>query len=68
MNERIWMILAALMLIAAAVLLWRGNLSAAFVIATLGAVAWFLNYRSQLRANVAIDREDDVVDEERDEN
>ena len=68
MNERIWMILAALLLIVAAVLLWRGNLSAAFVIATLGAVAWFLNYRSQLRANVATDREDDVVDEERDEN
>ena len=62
------MILAALLLIVAAVLLWRGNLSAAFVIATLGAVAWFLNYRSQLRANVATDREDDVVDEERDEN
>ena len=61
------MILAALMLIVAAVLLWRGNLSAAFVIATLGVVAWFLSYRSQLRANVAIDRGDDVVDEESDE-
>jgi len=62
------MILAILLLIVAAVFLWRGNLSAAFVIATLGAVAWFLSYRSQLRANVAIDKEDDLVDEERDEN
>ena len=62
------MILAALLLIVAAVFLWRGNLSAAFVIATLGAVAWFLSYRSKLRVNVAIDREDDVVDEESDEN
>ena len=62
------MILAILLLIVAAAFLWRGNLSAAFVIATLGAVAWFLSYRSQLRADVAIDREDDEVGEERDEN
>ncbi len=62
------MILAILLLIVAAVFLWGANLSAAFVIATLGAVAWFLSYRSQLRANVAIDKEDDLVDEERDEN
>jgi chromate transport protein ChrA len=68
MNERIWMILAILLLIVAAVFLWQGNFSAAFVIAVLGAVAWFLSYRSQLRANVAIDKGDDLVDEERDEN
>ena len=67
MNERIWMILAILLLIVAAALLWRGNWSAGFVIATLGAVAWFLSYRSQLRANLAIDREDDLVQEEKDE-
>ena len=63
------MILAILLLIVAAVFLWQGNLSAAFVIATLGAAAWFLSYRSQLRAHIAIDKkEDDLVDEERDEN
>ena len=62
------MIITILLLIVAAVFLWRGNLSAAFVIATLGAVAGFLSYRSQLRATVAIDKEDDLVDEERDEN
>ncbi len=62
------MILAILLLIVAAVFLWRGNLSAAFVIATLGAVTWFLSYRSQLRASVAIDKQDDLVDKERDEN
>ena len=61
------MILAALMLIVAAVFLGRGNLSAAFVIATLGVVAWFLGYRSKLRANVAIDKEDDSINEEKDE-
>ena len=67
MSERVWMLLAALLLLVAAVFLWRGNLSAAFVIATLGAVAWFLSYRSQLRANVPIEEEPELVDEERNE-
>ena len=51
--ERVWLITASLLLIAAAVFLWRNNLSAAFVSAALGAVAWFLSYRSKLRAQVA---------------
>ena len=51
--ERVWLIAASLLLIAAAVFLWRNNLSAAFVSAALGAVAWFLSYRSKLRAHVA---------------
>ena len=51
--ERIWLIGSSLLLIAAAVFLWRNNLSAGFVSATLGAVAWFLSYRSKLRAQVA---------------
>ena len=64
MSERVWMLLAALLLLVAAVFLWRGNLSAAFVIATLGAVAWFLSYRAQLRAKVPIEEEHDLVDED----
>jgi len=52
MTERIWTIVAALFAVAAGVLLWRNNLPAAFVTATLGAVAWFLSYRAQLRAKV----------------
>ena len=67
MSERVWMILASLLLLAAAVFLWRGDLSATFVIGTLGAVAWFLSYRSQLRAKIPIEEEPDLVDEERDE-
>ena len=51
--ERIWLIAASLLMIAAAGLLWRNNLSAAFVSAALGAVAWFLSYRSKLRAQIA---------------
>jgi hypothetical protein len=35
--------------------LWRNSLSAAFVIATLGIVAWFLSYRTQMKAKIAAD-------------
>ena len=52
MIERIWIIVAAIMVIVAAAFLWRNNMSAAFVTATLGAVAWFLSYRAQIRAKL----------------
>ena len=52
MAERIWSIIAALFALAAGVLLWRNNMPAAFVTATLGAVAWFLSYRVQMRAKI----------------
>lgn len=51
--ERILSIAAGLLLLAAFVMLWRNNLSAAFVIATLGIVFWFLRYRAQLKAKIA---------------
>jgi hypothetical protein len=51
--ERIFTIVSGLLLLIALVLLWRNNLSVAFVIATLGVVAWFLSYRTQLRAKIA---------------
>ena len=53
MIERGWTIGSGVLLVVAAVFLWRNNLSAAFVSAALGAVAWFLSYRSKLRAHVA---------------
>ena len=53
MSERIWIMLAAVMVIVAAALLWRNNIPAAFVTATLGAVAWFLSYRVQIRTKIA---------------
>ena len=52
MTERIFTIVSGLLLLTALVLLWRNNLSAAFVVATLGIVAWFLSYRAQLRAKM----------------
>jgi hypothetical protein len=47
------MIVAGIAVIVAGVFLWRRNLDAAFVTAALGMVAWFLNYRAQLRDLVA---------------
>jgi hypothetical protein len=55
--ERIWMIVSLLLLITAAVFLWRNNLSTAFVTAALGACAWFLSFRAQLRAKTAVDEQ-----------
>jgi len=70
MMERIWIILAAVMLIVAGAFLWRNNVSAAFVTATLGAVAWFLSYRAQISAKLAAterDSEEAETDEDANE-
>lgn len=71
MAERIWIVLSALLAVAAAVCLWRNNLSAAFVTGALGACAWFLSYRAQLRAKVVTaeqNLEEEQTREESDEN
>jgi len=66
MVERVWIAIAAILLLSAAVFLWRNNLSAAFVTATLGVVGWFLSYRAQLTAKMANDatHEADEPDED----
>ncbi len=71
MAERLWIILSALLALAAGVCLWRNNLSAAFVTGVLGACAWFLSYRAQLRARIVATEEnpeEEQTDEESDEN
>jgi hypothetical protein len=70
MIERIWIIVAAIMVTVAAVFLSRNNVSAAFVTATLGAVAWFLSYRAQIRAKLAAsegESSEPEIDEDSDE-
>jgi len=66
MTERAWTIASGILLLIALVMLWRNNLSAAFVIAALGIVAWFLSYRTQLRARISADSasEAEEIDEE----
>ncbi|MEP6818321.1 MAG: hypothetical protein ABJA18_02235 [bacterium] len=48
-----WMILAGVAIVVAGVFLWRRDFNTAFVIAALGMVAWFLNYRAQMKEIVA---------------
>jgi hypothetical protein len=52
LMERAWSIVSVLCLLAAAILLLREYQNAAFVVATLGAIAWFLSYRVKLRATI----------------
>ena len=47
------MIVAGVCIIVAAFFLWRRDVNTAFLIATLGMVAWFLNYRAQLKEVIA---------------
>jgi hypothetical protein len=44
------MIIAAICIVVAAFFLLRSDLNTAFVVAVLGLVAWFLNYRAQMKA------------------
>ena len=64
MTERIWITVSGILLVLAAGFVWRNNYSAAFVIAALGACAWFLNYRVQLKAKLT---DDDVTGDDQDE-
>ena len=63
-----WMIVAGLCIVVAAFFLLRGELNTAFVVAALGIVAWFLNYRIQMKAIVtAADMEQSKREEIEDE-
>jgi uncharacterized membrane protein HdeD (DUF308 family) len=65
MAERIWILIAGVLVILAGVFVWRNRFSAAFVIAALGGCAWFLSYRAQLRARYPASDEGSIsVDEE----
>ena len=48
-----WIIVACVCIIVAVFMVVRGRLDAAFVIAALGVIAWFLNYRAQMSELVA---------------
>lgn len=49
----LWMIIAGICIVTAAVFLWRGDFDSAFVAAVIGLVSWFLNYRAQVRESLA---------------
>ena len=63
----VWTIVSILALGAAAVMLLRGEYNAAFVAAALGAVAWFLNYRSHISPATPADDEAERDEEDADD-
>jgi preprotein translocase subunit YajC len=46
--------------------MWRRDFNTAFIVAVIGVVAWFLNYRSQIKS-IAADRENDTSIDKSDE-
>jgi len=62
LAHRGWLIVSASCLLAAALLLIRGHIDAAFVVATIGVLAWFFDLRNRLRPP-DIEVDDTVADE-----
>ena len=59
-----WMIAAGICIAVAAFFLVRRDFNTAFVVAALGMIFWFLNYRAQMKEVIAAaDAEDDKGEE-----
>lgn len=63
LSRQRWLVAAGVCLLVAAVVLLLGRMDAAFVVATLGVVAWFWNERNRLRPK-GIEAEDRFEDED----
>ena len=59
--KTLWLTLAGCCIVGAAVLIILGHFDGAFVVAVLGMVSWFLNYRAQVKRS--LDADDATVDE-----
>ena len=61
--KRLWVPIAAVCILVSIVLVIRLNFEAAFIVAAIGAVAWFLNYRQHVKTRLAgFDDENDSFD------
>jgi len=47
--KHLWMGLSLIFIVGAAISLWRQHYDSAFVMATVGVLAWFLNYRVRMK-------------------
>lgn len=63
----LWLVVAFAFVFAAAVLWWLGNYDVAFVLATLGVCAWFLNMRVKLKRITVVEQIQENEGEENDE-
>jgi cadmium resistance protein CadD (predicted permease) len=64
LNERGWLVASILLMLGAAVALVTRHVDAAFVLAALGAVSWFLGLRTKLKATIP-DSEPEPEDEDK---
>jgi Flp pilus assembly protein TadB len=60
----LWMIIAGICIVTAAVFLLRGDFNTAFVVAVIGLVSWFLNYRTQARESLTAEELQESNDQE----
>ena len=64
----VWMIAAGICIAVAAFFLVRRDFNTAFVVAALGMIFWFLNYRAQMKEVIAAADAENDKGEELDEN
>ncbi len=62
-----WMIVAGICIVVAGVYMLRRDFNTAFVIAALGMISWFLNYRAQMKEVIAAADLEDNKGEDPDE-
>ena len=65
--KHVWMILSALAALIAVIFFARHNYDNAFVCAALGAVAWFLRYRAQIKEMVKANEPAESLDSNEEE-
>jgi hypothetical protein len=58
----LWLTISGCCIAVAAILMFRGNFDVAFVVAVVGMIAWFLNYRAQVQKSLTA--EDTTAKEE----
>jgi hypothetical protein len=60
--KNLWLAIAGCCIVGAAVLMVLGHFDGAFVVAVVGMIAWFLNYRAQIQKGLSV--EDATVEDE----
>jgi hypothetical protein len=66
--KKFWIILAGVLAGVAVVLFLRDDYEKAFVSAALGAIAWILSYRVQMRAHVKANEPSEEIDDDLESN
>jgi hypothetical protein len=62
--RRAWIVIAGILALAAVAITLKGAYDYAFIVATLGAVSWFLSYRAQMKElNVRNEFDEESVDD-----